>query len=131
MKYVTTDGFEEYLGDKVDDWLTSHEDEEENLLAGCESRLLAYIIPNTPRCDEQKAAFARAVYAQLAYETSEKNAQLDDMPDGMTGFTVNGFSATFGNTGLGDRASSVGLCREARSELLLAGLLFRGVQCTC
>lgn len=131
MKYVTAKGFEDSLGGKMGDWLNAHGQEEEALLAGCESRLLAYIIPNTPRCDEQKAAFARAVYAQLAYETSEKNAQLDDMPDGMTGFTVNGFSATFGNTGLGDRASSVGLCREARSELLLAGLLFRGVQCTC
>lgn len=131
MRYVSKEGFNAYMGDSVDDLYRKYGDE--NILMRmeqCEARMLAYIIPNTPHFKDQVDSFCRAVYAQLQYETSEKNAQLEDMPDGMTGFTVNGYSATFASA-VGDAVSSTGLCRAARAELLLSGLLYRGVDCTC
>lgn len=125
--YATIDGIIEYLG--TDPNKIGEREDLEELLADCEARIRAYIIPNTPRCDEQIEAFCAAVYAQVSYECSAVNAQMADMPSGMTGFTVNGFSASFSDSA-GDGLSSVGLCKRARAELLYAGLLYRGV-CVC
>lgn len=123
--YATIEGMTAFLGADPD--RIAEREDLAALLADCEIRLLAYIIPNSPSTVEQIAAFERAVYAQTVYEIT--NAQVADMPGGMTGFTVNGFSATFGGT-LGDNASSVGICKRARAELMYAGLLYRGVS-TC
>lgn len=125
MRYVSADGMQEYLGENYFDWEDSVGDAD-RALEDCETRLLAYIIPNAPQCEEQIAAFCCAVYAQLEYESGEVASELKDMPSGLTGFTVNGFSATL-DANSGDAASRAGLCRSAVAELLYSGLLYRGV----
>lgn len=131
MRYVSLRGLEEFLGLEADEWFKEHQKDAATLLRSCESRLLDYILPNIPRCPEQVSAFQRAVYTQFRHETCDKNKQLAEIPDGVKSFTVNGFSATFGDKGIGDSVSPSGLCREAKAELLMAGLLYRGVGCTC
>lgn len=125
--YCTENDFIEYLGDDPNN--LSDRDDLKSLLLDCETRLRAYIVPNSPRCDEQIEAFKTAVYEQLVFELAGANAQLMGMPAGLTQFTVNGFSATIGNR-TGSTLSNAGISARARAELLYAGLLSRGV-CTC
>lgn len=94
-----------------------------------ETRLMAYIAPRAPCCDGQREAFANAVLVQSNFEQTEAAQQAASMPRGISGFTVNGFSAQLG-AGLAAREASLfpaGLCPDARAILLLAGLLYRGV----
>lgn len=101
----------------------------EELLHDCAARMMAYIMPNHPRNGEQKTAFKRAVFAQLLFELSPGNAQLNEMPTGVKSFSVNGFSATMqdGANTADNPFGTAGICAVARSELLYAGLLYRGV----
>ena len=125
MRYVSKDGLMEYMGEDFARFISLHPNCE-TVLEDCETRMLAYIVPNSPVCEEQKRAVERAVYAQVAYENSDANAQLMDVPSGLAGFTSNGFSATFAKQN-GDAFFGLGLCKQARAELLLCGLLYRGV----
>lgn len=124
--YATVNGFTEFMGAAAGEWFKTHMDAD-RLLSDCETRMAAYIVPNTPRCDDQIKAFETAVYAQLEHETNPANAQIADMPGGLSGFTVNGFSATFRENGNGS-IFPCGISKRARAELLLAGLLYRGVR---
>ena len=125
MMYATLDGFLQYLDAGADDFLSRYPDAE-RLLADCEARMLAYIIPRTPCREDEIAAFCTAVYAQLEHETSGTNAQLAAMPEGLTGFTVNGFSAQLSGAS-GSGFGAAGLSRRARAALALSGLSYRGV----
>ena len=128
MKYASMDGLREYMGDEAfAAWQNAHTNAECEL-ERCEKRILAYIIPNTPGCAVQVEAFTNAVYAQIAAD-SKTAVSMGDIPEGVTSFTVNGFSATL-KGGSGDVVSSGGICRDARAELLYAGLLYKGVA-TC
>jgi len=126
MQYVSISGLREYMGgDAYDDWEYNHPDAEREL-ERAEKRMLAYIIPNSPACSGQQEAFANAVYAQIAAD-SKAAASMGEIPEGVSSFTVNGFSATLkGNSG--DVVSAGGICRDARAELLYAGLLYKGVR---
>lgn len=84
-------------------------------LTGCAARVLSCILPCRPRTEEQRQAFADAVYAQLHHEIQ------NGMPEGVESFTLGSFSVKAGM-----RPS---LCREARAILLNAGLLCREVPC--
>lgn len=123
--YATIEGLKGFLGGAADEWFNGHPDAE-RLISDAEARIAAYIVPNTPRCDEQAKAFETAVYAQLEFETNQANAQISSMPGGLSGFTVNGFSATFRESASGTMFPC-GVSSRAKSELLLAGLLYRGV----
>lgn len=125
MMYATLDGFLQYLDAGAAEFLMRYPDAE-RLLADCETRMLAYIIPRTPCREDEIAAFCTAVYAQLEHETSGTNAQLATMPEGLTGFTVNGFSAQLSGAS-GGNFGAAGLSRRARAELALAGLSYKGV----
>lgn len=126
--YATVNGFTEFMGAAAGEWFTTHLDAD-RLLSDCETRMAAYIVPNTPQRKDQIKAFETAVYAQLEHETSAANAQIADMPGGLSGFTVNGFSATFRENGNGT-VFHCGISKRAKAELLRAGLLYRGV-CIC
>lgn len=126
MMYATVDGYCEFMTGSDSNGILNRNDVERRIV-DVETRVRAYIIPNTPKCEDQVQAFCRAVYAQLEYECSDANVQMEEMPNGMKSFTVNGFSASFGSNGSGDMVSNAGLCRRARAELLLSGLLYRGV----
>lgn len=133
MMYVSVNGLMSYFGD-IDDggYDTRLEDSDyaSRALEDCESRIAAYIIPNAPKGEEQIAAFCTAVYAQVAYEHNKANQQLSDMPSGMKSFAVNGFTATLENDGA-NVVSALGISRTAKAVLLRAGLLYRGVDCSC
>lgn len=93
---------------------------------GVRARMLAYIAPRAPCCDEQCAAFDRAVLAQYEFERAGAGQQ-SAIPQGVTQFSVNGFSAHVGH--IPDRdLFPAGVCPEAKAHLLLAGLLYRGVR---
>ena len=103
----------------------------EALLHDCAERVKAYILPNSPYTCAQKEAFKEVVFEQLLFELSPGNDQLREMPAGIKSFTVNGFSATMQDGASDGRACGVaGICSSARSKLLTAGLLYRGVA-TC
>lgn len=123
--YANIDGFMSYMGARAVDWFNGHLDAD-RLLADCEVRVAAYIVPNTPRCDEQVKAFENAVYAQLDHETNPINAQLADMPSEVSSFSVNGFSATLKENS-GGTMFPLGISKRTKAELMLSGLLFRGV----
>lgn len=132
MKYVSLAGLEEYLESIIPENQKDLEAEARLALADCEARLLAYITPNTPRCDEQIEAFCQAVYAQYRHEHSAAASQMDGVPEGLRSFTVNGFSATLDDTVNGSTLFRTGISRTAWAILLYAGLLYRGVpQCGC
>lgn len=126
MKYASMDGLREYMGDEAFAAWHNARTNAERELERCEKRILAYIIPNFPECSGQVEAFTNAVYAQIAADYQAATS-MGELPEGVTSFTVNGFSATLkGNSG--DVVSSGGICRDARAELLYAGLLYRGVR---
>ena len=132
MKYVSLVGLEEYLEGIIPENQKDPEAEARLALADCEARLLAYITPNTPRCDEQIEAFCKAVYAQYRHEHSAAASQMDGVPEGLRSFTVNGFSATLDDMVNGSTLFRTGISRTAWAILLYAGLLYRGVpQCRC
>lgn len=132
MKYVSLVRLEEYLEGIIPENQKDPEAEARLALADCEVRLLAYITPNTPRCDEQIEAFCEAVYAQYRHEHSAAASQMDGVPEGLRSFTVNGFSATLDDTVNGSTLFRTGISRTAWAILLYAGLLYRGVpQCGC
>lgn len=125
MKYASLDGLREYMGDEAfAEWQKRHANAEREL-ERCEKRILAYIIPNSPVCSGQQEAFTNAVYAQIAAD-NKAAASMGDIPEGISSFTVNGFSATLKGSS-GDAVSAGGICRDARAELLYAGLLYKGV----
>ena len=125
MMYATIDGYMTYIGVDEKDFAARYHDTSRRL-EDCEARMLAYIIPRTPCTEAEIAAFCTAVYAQLEHETSGTNAQLATMPEGLTGFTVNGFSAQLSGAS-GGSFGAAGLSRRARAELALAGLSYKGV----
>ena len=132
MEYATLDGLMEYA--LAHEWqmllkTLEGEDEVRRALEEVETQLLAYIVPCSPVTDMQKKLFCRACYIQTIYEYSTRNAQLADMPDGVTSFSVNGFSASFGSASK-DSLFRYGIAKPARSALMLAGLLYKGVE-TC
>lgn len=123
--YATLEGLREFLGAAADGWFNGHPDAD-RLISNAEARIAAYIVPNTPRCSDQAQAFENAVYAQVEFETNPANAQIASMPGGLSSFSVNGFSAAFRENGSGTMFPC-GVSARAKSELLLAGLLYRGV----
>lgn len=123
--YATVEGLREFLGAAAGGWFNDHPDAE-RLVSDAEARISAYIVPNTPRCSDQAKAFETAVYAQVEFETNQANAQIGSMPGGLSSFSVNGFSATFRESGSGTMFPC-GVSVRAKSELMLAGLLYRGV----
>lgn len=127
MKYVSLAGLEEYLEGICLENQNDLEAETKLALTDCEERMLAYITPNAPRCDEQIEAFCQAVYAQYRHEHSAAASQMDGVPEGLRSFTVNGFSATLDDAVNGSMLFRTGISRTAWAILLYAGLLYRGV----
>lgn len=127
MKYVSLAGLEEYLEGICLENQNDLEAETKLALTDCEARMLAYITPNAPRCDEQIEAFCQAVYAQYRHEHSAAASQMDGVPEGLRSFTVNGFSATLDDAVNGSMLFRTGISRTAWAILLYAGLLYRGV----
>lgn len=127
MKYVSLAGLEEYLEGICLENQNDLEAETKLALTDCEERMLAYITPNAPRCDEQIEAFCQAVYAQYRHEHSAAASQMDGVPEGLRSFTVNGFSAMLDDAVNGSMLFRTGISRTAWAILLYAGLLYRGV----
>lgn len=132
MKYVSAAGLKKYLEGIGSENKCDPEAEAWRDLTDCEMRMLAYITPNTPRCDEQIEAFCQAVYTQYRHEHSAAASQMAGVPEGLRSFTVNGFSATLDDMVTGSTLFRTGISRTAWAILLYAGLLYRGVpQCGC
>ncbi len=89
-------------------------------------RMTAYIAPRAPCTDAERAAFDSACAMQAEFEASPVAGQLAQLPDGVSSFTVNGFSASFNGRGRGASLFPGGLCPDARAVLFNAGLLYRG-----
>lgn len=92
-------------------------------------RMRAYIFPNIPRTQEEQAAFQQALLFQIAHEKTlaEKMSGMD-MPAGTSGFSIGDFSMNFEQGAFDGRLSQKTICPSARSALLIAGLLYKGVE---
>lgn len=102
-----------------------------------QERMYAFIFPNEPRSDAEKAAFDKAVDYQIAHEKTIASEYanlnvLQALPDGVSSFTIGTFGMEFGN---GYKKSSIlnkdTICPYAYSVLLRAGLLYKGVLGGC
>lgn len=91
-------------------------------------KLYAFIFPNEPVTDEEKAAFERAFSAQLRHEQEMADmVGLSALPDGVSSFAIGNFSMEFGEGMKGGLSTSRGICRSAYAILLREGLLYRGL----
>lgn len=89
-------------------------------------RMMLYIFPNEPKTREQLAAFEKAVQYQIDHEKSRAEAR-DGVPDGVSSVRIGDFSVTFSGES-SERLTSKTICDMARSVLLRAGLLYRGLE---
>lgn len=126
MRYATLKGFESYAQAQAESIEDRYEDAIERMLSECEERMLAYILPNVPVTEREKAAFESAVYSQLVHEYS--GSQQSDIPPGATSFKIGDFSMTLDGTPRGMLTRRT-IAPAAWAYLLNAGLLYRGV-CT-
>ena len=95
-----------------------------------EERMLLYIFPNTPVTKEERDAFDDAVDYQLEHERARRE-QMSDIPEGATSFRIGDFQMSFDSGYNTSALSSKTICPAAKSRLLRAGLLYRGLEGRC
>ncbi len=89
--------------------------------------MLAFIMPNEPKTDEEKVAFEKAVVYQIEHEkTLEEQLGNEALPQGITSFTIGHFSATL-DSSYQPYLTRKNICPFAYSVLLRAGLLYHGM----
>lgn len=101
-----------------------------------ESRMLTFIFPNTPRTEEEQAAFDKAVYLQIVYEKNLAERMGNaDLPVGTKSFSIGKFSMSFEDGTFSSLLTKRSICPGAYGILLHAGLLYKGVErggwCCC
>lgn len=95
-------------------------------------RMKAFIFPNKPRTLEEKAAFANAVRFQINHDkTVAEKTNGAELPDGAKSFTIGSFHMEFEDGTFDSRLTRKTICPSAYGILLLAGLLYRGVEGRC
>lgn len=101
----------------------------EQELEQMDARMRAYIFPNVPQTQEEKFAFHKALVFQIAHEkTLAEKMPGTDMPAGTTGFSIGDFSMSFADSAFDGRLTQRTICPSARGALLIAGLLYKGVE---
>ena len=83
------------------------------------AKMSGFIFPNVPISDFERAAFERAVNYQIEHERQRRAA---------VGITIGHFSASFDDSAFTGKLTRKTICDAAYSELLLAGLLYRGLE---
>lgn len=90
-------------------------------------RMYAYIFPNTPRTDSEKAAFEKAIRYQYEHEaTAAMNGQ--QVPNGVTEFSIGDFSMHFEDGMFSSAITRKTICSSAYGVLLREGLLYKGIE---
>lgn len=90
--------------------------------------MLAFIMPNEPKTDDEKAAFEKAVVYQIEHEkTLEEQLGNETLPQGITSFAIGHFSATLDSSYQQPYLTRKNICPFAYSALLRAGLLYHGM----
>ena len=90
--------------------------------------ILAFIIPNTPKSEEEHEAVAKAVEYQIAHEkTIAAQCGVEALPQGTTGFTIGEFSMSFSDGSVYGVLTKKTICPHAYSVLINAGLLYKGM----
>lgn len=102
----------------------------QRLMQELRDQMYAIIFPNTPRTDDEKDAFERAITYQYQHMES-KAEKMSEIPDGVKSFSIGEFSMTFEDGMRGNRLTMKTLCPSAYGLLLRAGLLYRGVGGGC
>ena len=88
-------------------------------------RLYAYIFPNNPVTDMEKAVFEEAVILQAEHDAYNEE---DGIPAGAKSFSIGHFSMTVDEDATSDRLTRRNICEEAHAILLREGLLYKGVE---
>lgn len=88
-------------------------------------RLYAYIFPNNPVTDSEKAVFEEAVVLQAEHDASIEDSGL---PQGAKSFSIGHFSMTMDSDAQSERLNRRTICAEAYGILLREGLLYKGVE---
>lgn len=90
--------------------------------------ILAFIIPNTPRTEEEHKAVEKAIEYQIAHEkTMISHIGTDALPQGTESFTIGDFSMSFSEDAASGALTRKTICPHAYSVLLNAGLLYKGM----
>lgn len=95
-------------------------------IEGMEPRILAFIMPNEPRSNQEREAFDRAVIAQCVHEYTH-GGEFGAIPDGVQSYAVGNFSVAFGQR-QSLQLSRRTICPTAYGLLLVSGLLYRGIE---
>jgi len=99
-------------------------EEERSLM---EARIQAFIFPNDPQTDEEKAAFDKAVEFQIAHEKTAMNAVGSaSVPQGTKAFKIGNFDMTFEDGTFDGLLTKKNICPAAYGVLLRTGLLYKG-----
>ncbi|MBR6861179.1 MAG: hypothetical protein IKM73_07660 [Acidaminococcaceae bacterium] len=111
----------------VHTWTGTATEEETAMMV---DQMKLFIFPNEARTDDEIEAFNKAVAYQIAHEHS-LHEQQGDIPSGVNSFKIGDFSMSFeeGVNGIGLTRKTI--CPAAYSVLLLAGLLYRGLEGRC
>lgn len=98
-----------------------------------EPRMRAFIFPNQPRTDEERAAFDKAVRFQIDHERTmiENGNAAAEIPNGTKAFTIGNFHMEFSDGLFDSRLTRKTICPSAYGVLLTAGLLYRGIEGGC
>ena len=87
------------------------------------AKMSGFIFPNIPISD-----FERAVNYQIEHERQRRAAVGMSLPEGVTSVAIGHFSASFDDSAFTGKLTRKTICDAAYSELLLAGLLYRGLE---
>lgn len=101
---------------------------EENDMINMRAKMSGFIFPNVPISDFERAAFERAVNYQNEHERQRRAAVGMSLPEGVTSVAIGHFSASFDDSAFTGKLTRKTICDAAYSELLLAGLLYRGLE---
>lgn len=92
-------------------------------------KIRGFIFPNTPRTEDEIAAFNKAVIYQYEHEATRRQQMNDNsIQQGVTSFRIGDFSMNFEDGTNDANLTMKTICPAAYSVLLHAGLLYKGVE---
>jgi len=92
-------------------------------------KMSAYIFPNSPYTDSEKAAFEKACKYQIAHEKTVASQCGDNaIPEGTKSFNIGDFAMSFEDGAMSSKLTRKTICPYAHGVLLKEGLLYKGVE---
>ena len=91
-------------------------------------KMYAFIFPNVPANEAETEVFEQAVQYQYFHDMTIAQKSSDQIPEGVSSFSIGNFSMSFEKDWLEKRLTQKTICPSAYGLLLRNGLLYRGVE---